>query len=67
MAAIGKTEERNYTERVIRTIKEDEILNKFPDLTAAKLQLQRFINDVHQAKQIHCLRGYLTPSEFAAQ
>lgn len=68
MAAVGKAEENGYAERVIRTIKEEEVaLNEYPDLASAKLHLRRFIDEVYQTKRIHSSLGYLTPGEFAAQ
>lgn len=68
MAAVGKAEENGYAERVIRTIKEEEVaLNEYPDFLAAQLHLQRFIDEVYQTKRIHSALGYLTPAEFAAQ
>ena len=68
MAAVGHAEENGYAERVIRTIKEEEVaLNEYPDLTSAKLYIGRFIDDVYCTKRIHSSLGYLTPAEFAAQ
>ena len=68
MAAVGHAEENGYAERVIRTIKEEEVaLNEYSDLTSAKLHIARFIDDVYCTKRIHSSLGYLTPAEFAAQ
>ena len=45
MAAVGHAEENGYAERVIRTIKEEEVaLNEYPDLTFAKLHIGRALN-----------------------
>ena len=68
MAAVGRADQNGYAERVIRTIKEEEVaLNDYPDLETARQQLGRFIDDVYQAKRIHSSLGYLTPGEFAAR
>ncbi len=65
---VGHAEENGYAERVIRTIKGEEVaLNEYQDLTSAKLRIGRSIDDVYCAKRIHSSLGYLTPAEFAAQ
>jgi len=66
MATVGKPEENPYAERVIRTIKEEEVyLSDYHDFTDAYQQIGQFIDDVYNYKRIHSALGYLTPSEFA--
>ena len=68
MAEVGHAEQNGYAERVIRTIKEEEVaLNDYPDFETARRQLGRFIEDVYQNKRIHSALGYLTPAEFATR
>jgi putative transposase len=68
MAAVGHAEENGYAERVIRTIKEEEVeLNEYSDYEDARLQIGSFIDEVYLTKRIHSSLGYLTPAEFEAQ
>lgn len=67
MAEVGESAQNGYAERVIRTIKEEEVyLNEYADLSDAQQQIGRFINDVYLTKRIHSSLGYLTPAEFEA-
>ena len=67
MAAIGKAEENGYAERLMRTIKEEEVdLSDYSDFADAKMQIGKFIKDVYNCKRIHSSLGYLTPAEFEA-
>ena len=67
MAAVGKAEENGYAERLMRTIKEEEVdLSEYCDFADAKNQIGRFIEDVYNHKRIHSSLGYLTPAEFEA-
>jgi putative transposase len=65
MAAVGKAEENGYAERLMRTIKEEEVdLSDYRDFADAQCQIGRFIEDVYNHKRIHSSLGYLTPVEF---
>ena len=65
MAAVGKPEENGYAERLMRTIKEEEVaLTEYRDFADAKRQLGRFLDAVYNRKRIHSSLGYLTPEEF---
>jgi putative transposase len=65
MASAGKPEENGYAERLIRTIKEEEVeLSEYRDFAEAYDQIGHFIEDVYLHKRIHSALGYLTPAEF---
>lgn len=67
MSAQGEPRENGYAERLIRTIKEEEVdLSDYQDFTDAYHQMGRFIEDVYNTKRIHSSLGYLTPIEFEA-
>ena len=67
MAEVGQAWQNGYAERVIRTIKEDEVdLSDYVDFDDAFAQIGRFIDDVYTHKRIHSALGYLTPAEFEA-
>jgi len=67
MATQGKPEENGYAERLMRTIKEEEVdLSEYNDFTDACRQIGRFIDEVYMTKRIHSALGYLTPVEFEA-
>jgi putative transposase len=67
MTAKGQPLENGYAERLIRTIKEEEVyLSDYRDFEDAYLQIGHFIEDVYQTKRIHSALGYLTPLEFEA-
>jgi putative transposase len=68
MAAVGKPEENGYAERLMRTIKEEEVaLTEYRDFADARRQLGRFLEAVYNRKRIHSSLGYLTPEEFEQQ
>lgn len=67
MAAQGKPEENGYAERLMRTIKEEEVdLSDYHDFADAYRQIGRFVREVYMTKRIHSALGYLTPVEFEA-
>jgi len=67
MAEVGKAWQNGYAERLIRTIKEDEVdLSEYVDYTDAIQQLGRFLVDVYMHKRIHSSLGY-PPTEFEEQ
>jgi transposase InsO family protein len=68
MAEVGEPEENGFAERLMRTIKEEEVdLSEYDDLADARRQLGRFLDDVYNTKRIHSSLGYLTPAEFEQQ
>ena len=67
MASQGKPEENGYAERLMRTIKEEEVdLSDYNDFAEAYQQIGRFMEEVYMTKRIHSALGYLTPVEFEA-
>ena len=67
MAAVGEPRQNGYAERLMRTIKEEEVdLSEYQDFADAFRQIGRFIQDVYNTKRIHSSSGYLPPVEFEA-
>ncbi len=65
MSAKGRPDQNGYAERVIRTIKEEEVeLSEYAGYWDAKAQIGEFIEEVYQKKRIHSALGYLAPAEF---
>lgn len=68
MAQVGAAWQNGYAERVMRTIKEEEVdLSEYIDYNDAYQQIGRFLDEVYQHKRIHSSLGYLTPAEFEMQ
>jgi transposase InsO family protein len=65
MTAKGRPEQNGYAERLMRTIKEEEVdLSEYRDFADAHRQIGRFMEEVYMNKRIHSALGYLTPAEF---
>ncbi len=68
MAEVGAAWQNGYAERLMRTIKEEEVdLSDYQDFADAMRQIGRFLDEVYLHKRIHSSLGYLTPAEFESQ
>ena len=68
MADVGQAWQNGYAERLIRTIKEEEVdLSDYQDYDDAYKQIGRFLDELYIHKRIHSSLGYLTPAEFESQ
>ena len=64
----GRPWENGYAERLIRTLKEEEVhLNDYQSITEARDRIGHFIEQVYHQKRPHSALGYLTPMEFEQQ
>jgi putative transposase len=65
MAEVGQAWQNGYAERLMRTIKEEEVdLSDYRNFTEAYEQIEQFLEDVYMKKRIHSSLGYLTPDEY---
>jgi len=54
MAEAGEAWENGYAERLLRTIKEEEVdLSDYEDYNDARRQFGRFLDEVYMHKRIH--------------
>jgi putative transposase len=68
MAEVGEPTQNGYAERLIRTIREEEIdLSEYADYYDAYQQIGRFLEDGYMRKRVHQSLRYLTPVEFEQQ
>jgi transposase InsO family protein len=68
MAEVGEPTQNGYAERLMRTIKEEEVdLSEYQDYHDAYRQIGRFLEAVYMRKRVHSSLNYLTPAEFEAQ
>jgi len=66
MARTGAAWENGHCERLIGTIKAEEVkLSEYADIHDARQRIGTFIEQVYNHKRIHSSLGYLTPAEFA--
>lgn len=67
MAAVGRPTEDAYAERLIRTLKEEEVyLHEYEDYDDAYQHIGQFLEEVYMTKRVHSSLHYLTPAEFEA-
>ena len=64
----GRPWENGYAERLIRTLKEEEVeINEYENITEARDRIGHFLTHVYNLKRPHSALGYLTPMEFQRQ
>ena len=65
MSARRSPHENGYAERLMRTVKEEEVdLSDYRTFAEARQEIGQFIIEVYNRKRIHSSLGYLTPVEF---
>jgi putative transposase len=68
MAAQGTPTENAYAERLMRTLKEEEVsLHEYEDMTDARAHIAHFLDEVYITKRVHSALDYVSPVEFEAQ
>jgi hypothetical protein len=65
MAEVGKPTPNGYAERLMRTIKEEEVdLSDYQDYYEAHRQIGQFLENIYMRKRVHSSLNYLTRAEF---
>ena len=65
MAARGRPTENAYSERLMRTLKEEEVyLHEYEDIRDARAHIAHFLDQVYMHKRVHSALDYLPPAEF---
>ena len=68
LASRGAAWENGYAERLIRTLKEEEVyLHEYDDFHDAHSHIGHFLEEVYMRKRPHSSLGYKTPAEFEAE
>jgi putative transposase len=68
MEAVGEAWQNGYAERLMRTIKEEEVeLSEYRDFEEVYQEIGKFLDDVYTKKRINSSLNYLTPMEFENQ
>ena len=67
MAAQGQPTQNAYAERLMHTLKDEEVyLHEYLDFADAQRQIGHFLDDVYMHKRLHSALGYVPPAEFEA-
>lgn len=65
LSAVGTPTENAYAERLIRTLKEEEVyLSDYEDEVDARERIGYFLEEVYSRRRLHSSLGYVPPSEF---
>ena len=65
MAEVGQAWQNGYAERLMRTIKEEEVdLSEYRNFTEVYQNIEEFLEEVYMKKRIHSSLEYLTPDEY---
>jgi len=67
MAARGQPTQNAYAERLMHTLKDEEVyLHEYLDFDDARQHIGHFLDDVYMHKRLHSALGYVPPAEFEA-